>query len=164
MMRCSKASIEHTMETHHEQVHRCSDKKLVTAPSLFQAAAIAIRPALMVGLSVGALLTMSNFVQLANAQQPNTAREQALRECSLMERRDTLTHGKGQRPAATAGGMRPSRIDPKRESMPRTCQALRSLDKCSEHDRVPGVPPPRVRSRPACLPRKPAALPHCPVR
>ena len=48
--------------------------------------------------------------------------------------------------------------------MPRTYQPVRSLDKCSEHDRVPGVPPPRVRSRPACLPRKPAALPHCPVR
>ena len=56
-----------------------------------QAAAIAIRPAnvLMVGLSLGALLTMSNFVQVANAQHSNTVREQALRECSLMERRDT---------------------------------------------------------------------------
>ena len=65
---------------------------------------------------------------------------------------------------STAGGMRPSRIDSKRKRVPRTCQPVRSLDKCSEHDRVPGVPPPRVRSRPACLPRKPAALPHCPVR
>jgi len=66
-------------------------KTLVTAPSLFQAAAIAKRSAkiLMVGLSVGALLTMSNFVQVANAQKPNTAREQALRECNLTERRDT---------------------------------------------------------------------------
>jgi hypothetical protein len=44
---------------------------------------------LMIGLSLGALLTVPNFVQTANAQQPNTAREQALRECSLMERRDT---------------------------------------------------------------------------
>ena len=56
-----------------------------------QAAAIAIRPAkiLMIGISLGALLTMSNSVQAANAQNANTAREQALRECSLMERRDT---------------------------------------------------------------------------
>ena len=66
-------------------------KTLVTAPSLFQATAIAIRPAkiLMVGLSVGALLTMSNSVQVANAQKANTAREQALRQCNLMERSDT---------------------------------------------------------------------------
>ena len=56
-----------------------------------QAAAIAIRPAnvMMIGLSLGALLTTSNFVQTAKAQQSNTAREQALRECSLLERRDT---------------------------------------------------------------------------
>jgi hypothetical protein len=56
-----------------------------------QAAAIAIRPAkiLMVGISLGALLTMSNSVQAANAQKANTAREQALRECNLMERSDT---------------------------------------------------------------------------
>ena len=56
-----------------------------------QAAAIAIRPAkiLMIGISLGALLTMSNFVQTAKAQQSNTAREQALRECNLMEKRDT---------------------------------------------------------------------------
>ena len=56
-----------------------------------QAAAIAIRPAnvLMVGLSLGALLAMQNFVQTAKAQQSNTAREQAIRECNLMERRDT---------------------------------------------------------------------------
>ena len=56
-----------------------------------QAAAIAIRPAkiLMIGISLGALLTMSNSVQAANAQNANTAREQALRECNLMERRDT---------------------------------------------------------------------------
>ena len=56
-----------------------------------QAAAIAIRPAkiLMIGISLGALLTMPNSVQAANAQNANTAREQALRECSLMERRDT---------------------------------------------------------------------------
>ena len=56
-----------------------------------QAAAIAIRPAkiLMIGISLGALLTMSNSVQAANAQNANAAREQALRECSLMERGDT---------------------------------------------------------------------------
>jgi hypothetical protein len=56
-----------------------------------QAAAIAIRPAnvLMVGLSLGALLTVSNFVQTAKAQQSNPAREQVIRECNLMERRDT---------------------------------------------------------------------------
>jgi hypothetical protein len=56
-----------------------------------QAAAIAIRPAkiLMVGISLGALLTVSNFVQTAKAQQSNPAREQALRECTLMERGDT---------------------------------------------------------------------------
>jgi hypothetical protein len=56
-----------------------------------QAAAIAIRPAkiLMIGVSLGALLTMSNSVQAANAQNANAAREQALRECSLMERGDT---------------------------------------------------------------------------
>jgi hypothetical protein len=56
-----------------------------------QAPAIAIRPAkiLMIGLSLGALLTASNFVQTAKAQQSNTAREQALRECSLVERRET---------------------------------------------------------------------------
>ena len=55
-----------------------------------QAAAIAIRPAkiLMIGISLGALLTMSNSVQAANAQNSNTAREQALRECNLMEKRD----------------------------------------------------------------------------
>ena len=54
-----------------------------------QAAAIAIRPAnvLMVGLSLGALLTVSNFVQTAKAQQSNTAREQVIRECNLMEKR-----------------------------------------------------------------------------
>ena len=55
-----------------------------------QAAAIAIRPAnvLMVGLALGALLTVSNFVQTAKAQQSNTAREQVIRECNLMEKRD----------------------------------------------------------------------------
>jgi hypothetical protein len=54
-----------------------------------QAAAIAIRPAkiLMVGISLGALLTVSNFVQTAKAQQSNTAREQVIRECNLMEKR-----------------------------------------------------------------------------
>ena len=56
-----------------------------------QAAAIAIRPAkiLMVGLSLGALLTASNFVQTAKAQQSNTAREKVIRECNLMEKRDS---------------------------------------------------------------------------
>ena len=56
-----------------------------------QAAAIAIKPTkiVMIGISLGALLTVSNFVQAANAQNANTAREQALRECSFMERRDT---------------------------------------------------------------------------
>ena len=55
-----------------------------------QAAAIAIKPTkiVMIGISLGALLTVSNFVQAANAQNANTAREQALRECSLMEKRD----------------------------------------------------------------------------
>jgi hypothetical protein len=54
-------------------------------------AAVAIRPAkvLIVGLSLCALLTVPNPVQAAGAQNPNTAREQALRECSLMDRRDT---------------------------------------------------------------------------
>ena len=56
-----------------------------------QAAAIAIRPAnvLIVGLTLGALLTVSNFVQTAKAQQSNTAREQLIRECNLMEKRDS---------------------------------------------------------------------------
>ena len=53
-----------------------------------QAAAIAIRPAKILMISLGALLTMPNSVQVANAQNANTAREQALRECSLMEKRD----------------------------------------------------------------------------
>jgi hypothetical protein len=63
-----------------------------------QAAAIAIRPAkiLMVGISLGALLTMSNSVQVANAQKANTAREQALRECNPMERSDTHDPYEGQ--------------------------------------------------------------------
>src|SRR6185369_17009681 len=56
-----------------------------------QAPAIAIRPAkiLMIGLSLGALLTASNFVQTAKAQQSNTAREKVIRECNLMEKRDS---------------------------------------------------------------------------
>ena len=55
-----------------------------------QAAAIAIKPTkiVMIGISLRALLTVSNFVEAANAQNANTAREQALRECSLMEKRD----------------------------------------------------------------------------
>ena len=68
-----------------------------------QAAAIAIRPAnvLMVGLTLGALLTVSNFVQTAKAQQSNTPREQVIRECNLMEKRDPrMIHMKGQRPVA----------------------------------------------------------------
>jgi hypothetical protein len=81
MMRCSKASID-TMD-------KASMNRFIVA--LPQAAAIAIRPAkvLLVGLGLGALLTVSNFVQVANAQKPSTAREQALRECSLLERRDS---------------------------------------------------------------------------
>ena len=56
-----------------------------------QAAAIAIKPTkiVMIGISLGALLTVSNFVQTAKAQQSNPAREQVIRECNLMERRDT---------------------------------------------------------------------------
>ena len=55
-----------------------------------QAAAIAIKPTkiVMIGISLGALLTVSNFVQTAKAQQSNTAREQVIRECNLMEKRD----------------------------------------------------------------------------
>ena len=54
-----------------------------------QAAATAMRPAkiLMAGISLGALLTVSNFVQTAKAQQSNTAREQVIRECNLTEKR-----------------------------------------------------------------------------
>jgi hypothetical protein len=56
-----------------------------------QAAAIAIRPAnvLMVGLTLGALLTVPHFVQGAKAQQSNSTRERVIRECSLMEKRDS---------------------------------------------------------------------------
>ena len=56
-----------------------------------QAAAIAIRPAnvLMVGLTLGALLTVPTFVQGAKAQQSNSARERVIRECNLMEKRDS---------------------------------------------------------------------------
>ena len=56
-----------------------------------QAAAIAIRPAnvLMVGVTLGALLTVPNFVQGAKAQQSNSARERVIRECNLMEKRDS---------------------------------------------------------------------------
>lgn len=54
-----------------------------------QAAPTAMRPAnvLMVGLTLGALLAMPNFVQTAKAQQSNTGREQVIRECNLMEKR-----------------------------------------------------------------------------
>jgi hypothetical protein len=54
-----------------------------------QAAAIAKKPTkiVMIGISLGALLTVSNFVQTAKAQQSNTAREQVIRECNLMEKR-----------------------------------------------------------------------------
>ncbi len=56
-----------------------------------RAAAIATRPAklLTVGLSLGALLTVSNFVQTAKAQQSNTVRGQTLRECNLAYARDS---------------------------------------------------------------------------
>ena len=55
-----------------------------------QAAAIAKKPTkiVMIGISLGALLTVSNFVQTAKAQQSNPAREQVIRECNLMEKRD----------------------------------------------------------------------------
>ena len=46
-------------------------KTLIVAASLFQAALV------------------SNFVQTAKAQQSNTAREQIIRECNLLEKRDS---------------------------------------------------------------------------
>ena len=54
------------------------------------ASLVAMRPAtlLMIGLSLGAILTVPNFVQPAKAQRLDAAREQALRECNLMEGRD----------------------------------------------------------------------------
>jgi hypothetical protein len=72
-------------------------RTLIAAPSPFEAAqprkqqAAIAGPAkiLMVGLSFCALLTVPNSVQAAGPQNPNTAREQALRDCSVMERRDT---------------------------------------------------------------------------
>jgi hypothetical protein len=56
-----------------------------------RAAPIAIRPSnvLMIGLTLGALLAMPSFVQTAKAQQSTTAREQLIRECNLMEKRDS---------------------------------------------------------------------------
>jgi len=75
-----------------------------------QAAAIAIKPTkiVMIGISLGALLTVSNFVQAANAQNANTAREQALRECSLMEKRDPHDPYEGARPAAGSSFTKPA--------------------------------------------------------
>jgi hypothetical protein len=63
-------------------------KTLVTAP---KAAAIAVRPAkvLMAGISLGALLTVSNSVEIAQAQKLHTAREQAIRECNRMYTRSS---------------------------------------------------------------------------
>jgi hypothetical protein len=60
-----------------------STKTLVDAHAFL----VAMRPAprLMIGLSLGALLMVSNFVQTAEAQKSNTAREQAMRECNLMD-------------------------------------------------------------------------------
>ena len=46
-------------------------KTLIVAASIFQAALV------------------SNFVQTAKAQQSNTAREQIIRECNLLEKRDS---------------------------------------------------------------------------
>jgi hypothetical protein len=46
--------------------------------------------------------------------------------------------------------------------MPGTCQPSRSLDECSEHDRVPGAPTPGSLAAGLPSPRKPAALPHRP--
>jgi hypothetical protein len=46
-------------------------KTLIVAASPFQAALV------------------SNFVQTAKAQQSNTAREQIIRECNLLEKRDS---------------------------------------------------------------------------
>ena len=56
-----------------------------------QAADIATRPpnVLMVVLALGALLTVPNFVPGAKAQQSNPARERVIRECNLMEKRDS---------------------------------------------------------------------------
>jgi hypothetical protein len=53
--------------------HRTIVKTIRHVP---QAAAIAITPTkiLMAGLSLGAVMTVSNSVQAANAQKPNTAR------------------------------------------------------------------------------------------
>jgi|RhiMetdeSRZDD1v2_1073273.scaffolds.fasta_scaffold1156689_1 hypothetical protein len=50
----------------------------------------AMRPAtlLMIGLSLGTLLGAATFVQPAKAQRLDAPREQALRECNLMEARD----------------------------------------------------------------------------
>ena len=71
-MRCTKASIEHTRWRRiMNRFITALPKTLIVAASIFQAALV------------------SNFVQTAKAQQSNTAREQALRECSLMDRRDT---------------------------------------------------------------------------
>ena len=86
------------MEMHHEQVYHCSDKNTGCCPTAkdrqddparAEAAAFATRPAnvLMVGLTLGALLAMQNFVQTAKAQQSNTARQQVIPECNLMEKR-----------------------------------------------------------------------------
>jgi hypothetical protein len=71
-----------SMETHHEQVHRrsaASRRHCNKAGEDPHGRARPWRPS----------ETVSNFVQVANAQKPNTAREQALRECSFLERRDT---------------------------------------------------------------------------
>jgi hypothetical protein len=52
---------------------------------------------LIVALSLGTVLATSNFVQTAKAQNPNAAREQALRDCNRMdmaERHEASEFGK----------------------------------------------------------------------
>src|SRR4029077_9190120 len=80
-----------------------------------------------------------------------THHEQAHRRSAASRRDLQSLHGRS-RPGGLTTVERPSRIDAERKG---TNGILR---KCSEHDRVPGVPPPRVRSRPACLP---PSRPHC---
>jgi hypothetical protein len=43
---------------------------------------------LILALSLGTLLCAANLIQPANAQDPDAARAQALRECNLIEKRD----------------------------------------------------------------------------
>ena len=75
-----------------------------------QAAAIAIRPAkvLMIGITLGALLTMPNFVQGAKAQQSNSAREQASVNAILWRSATRMIHMKGPRPGAGSSFTKPA--------------------------------------------------------